>query len=119
MRGGDGDELPRLKRPTGVGVRDVCGRAQAADLPGVQGAAAGADAVGLTPPHYFVNNQEELLTHYRVIREKVNLPVFIYNIPQMTKARLEAVVGRELDGAAPGSGENAPPKTKISDGEGR
>ena len=37
----------------------------------------------------------------------------------MTKARLEAVVGRELDGAAPGSGENAPPKTKISDGEGR
>jgi outer membrane protein TolC len=37
----------------------------------------------------------------------------------MTKARLEAAVGRELGGAAPGSGGNAPPKTKNSDGEGR
>jgi outer membrane protein TolC len=37
----------------------------------------------------------------------------------MTKARLEAAVGRELDGAAPISGEIAPPKTKNSDGEGR
>jgi outer membrane protein TolC len=37
----------------------------------------------------------------------------------MTKARLEAAVGRELDGAASGSGGNALPKTKNSDGEGR
>ena len=37
----------------------------------------------------------------------------------MEKARLEAAVGRELDGAAPNIGENVPPKTKISNGEGR
>jgi outer membrane protein TolC len=37
----------------------------------------------------------------------------------MEKARLEAAVGRELDGAAPNTGENVPPKTKISNGEGR
>jgi len=37
----------------------------------------------------------------------------------MQKARLEAAVGRELDGAAPIPGETAPPKTKNSDGEGR
>jgi outer membrane protein TolC len=37
----------------------------------------------------------------------------------MEKARLEAAVGRELDGAAPNTGENEPPKTKISNGEGR
>ena len=37
----------------------------------------------------------------------------------MTKARLEAAVGRELDGAASDSGETAPPKTKNSNGEGR
>ena len=36
-----------------------------------------------------------------------------------TKARLEAAVGRELDGAASNPGGNAPPKTKNSDGEGR
>ena len=37
----------------------------------------------------------------------------------MTKARLEAAVGRELDGVPPIPGEIAPPKTKNSDGEGR
>ncbi len=36
-----------------------------------------------------------------------------------TKARLEAAVGRELDGVAPIPGEMAPPKTKNSNGEGR
>lgn len=36
-----------------------------------------------------------------------------------TKARLEAAVGRELDGAATDPGGNAPPETKNSDGEGR
>jgi hypothetical protein len=36
-----------------------------------------------------------------------------------TKARLEAAVGRELDGAAPGSGETTPPKMQNSNGEGR
>jgi outer membrane protein TolC len=37
----------------------------------------------------------------------------------MTKARLEAAVGRELDGVPPVSGETAPPDTKNSNGEGR
>jgi outer membrane protein TolC len=37
----------------------------------------------------------------------------------MEKARIEAAVGRELDGAAPKIGENVPPKTKISNGEER
>jgi len=37
----------------------------------------------------------------------------------MTKARLEAAVGRELDGAVSNSGETTPAKTKDSDGEGR
>jgi outer membrane protein TolC len=37
----------------------------------------------------------------------------------MTKARLEAAVGRELDGMPPIPGETAPPETKNSNGEGR
>jgi outer membrane protein TolC len=37
----------------------------------------------------------------------------------MEKARIEAAVGRELDGVPRNPGENAPPKTKISNGEGR
>jgi hypothetical protein len=37
----------------------------------------------------------------------------------MTKARLEAAVGRELDGVDRIPGEIAPPKTENSNGEGR
>jgi hypothetical protein len=37
----------------------------------------------------------------------------------MEKARLEAAVGKELDGSAPIPGEIAPPKTNNSNGEGR
>jgi len=37
----------------------------------------------------------------------------------MTKARLEAAVGRELDGVPPVPGETAPPNTENSNGEGR
>jgi outer membrane protein TolC len=37
----------------------------------------------------------------------------------MEKTRLEAAVGRELDGVATKTGENGPPKTKVSNGEGR
>ena len=37
----------------------------------------------------------------------------------MTKARLEAAVGRELEGVAPDHGGNTPPDTKNSNGEGR
>jgi hypothetical protein len=36
-----------------------------------------------------------------------------------TKARLEAVVGRELDGAAPHPVESAPSKANHTHGEGR
>jgi cobalt-zinc-cadmium efflux system outer membrane protein len=37
----------------------------------------------------------------------------------MEKARLEAAVGRELDGGTPNTGENVPSETKDSNGEGR
>ncbi len=51
--------------------------------------AAGVDAIALTPPHYYVNNAEELLTHYRTMREKVDLPLLVYNIPQNVKVALD------------------------------
>ena len=46
---------------------------------------SGADAVASTPPYYYPNSQDELLAHFRYIREKVGLPVFIYNIPPTVK----------------------------------
>lgn len=56
---------------------------------GLAAKAAGADAVALTPPHYYVNSQDELLTHYRTLREKVDLPLLAYNIPQNVKVKLD------------------------------
>lgn len=50
---------------------------------------AGADAVAVTPPYYYPNSQDELLSHFRRVREKVDLPLFIYNIPQTVKVKME------------------------------
>ncbi|HZU13456.1 MAG TPA: dihydrodipicolinate synthase family protein [Chloroflexota bacterium] len=56
----------------------------------------GADAVAATPPYYYPHSQDELLAHYRAIRAAVDLPVFIYNIPQTVRVRLELSTARTL-----------------------
>jgi 4-hydroxy-tetrahydrodipicolinate synthase len=56
---------------------------------GLRALRAGADAVALTPPYYYSNTQEELLTHYRVVRDAVDAPLFVYNIPATVKVKLE------------------------------
>lgn len=52
-------------------------------------AAAGADAIALLPPYYYVHSQDELLDHFRRMRSAVDLPLLAYNIPQNVKARFE------------------------------
>src|SRR5207247_8107005 len=49
----------------------------------------GVDAISATPTYYYLHSQDEMLAHYRAIREAVDLPLFIYNFPQMVKVRLE------------------------------
>jgi 4-hydroxy-tetrahydrodipicolinate synthase len=56
---------------------------------GLRALRAGADAVALTPPYYYSNTQEELLTHYRVVRDAVDAPLFVYNIPSTVKIKVE------------------------------
>jgi 4-hydroxy-tetrahydrodipicolinate synthase len=51
--------------------------------------AMGADAIAATPPYYYPHSQDELLDHYRRIRSAIDLPLFIYNIPQTVKVRVE------------------------------
>jgi 4-hydroxy-tetrahydrodipicolinate synthase len=48
---------------------------------------AGADAIALLPPYYYVNEQDELLDHFRRMRSEVDLPLLAYNIPQNVKAK--------------------------------
>ena len=50
-------------------------------------AAAGADAIALLPPYYYVNEQDELLEHFGQVRSAVDLPLLAYNIPQNVKAK--------------------------------
>lgn len=52
-------------------------------------AAAGADALALTPPYYYPHTMDEMLGHFRTVREAVDLPLFIYNIPQTVKVKME------------------------------
>lgn len=66
--------------------------------------AAGADAVAATPPYYYPHTQDEVLRHYREIRQALDLPLFIYNIPQTVRVRLELPTARTLltEGAVAG-----------------
>src|SRR4051794_4504339 len=51
--------------------------------------AAGADAVAVTPPHYYPSQgRAEQLAHYRACADAATVPVLIYNIPQTTKVML-------------------------------
>lgn len=50
---------------------------------------AGADAVAVTPPHYYPTNGEaEWTTHYEATLRATRLPLVIYNIPSTTKVSL-------------------------------
>lgn len=46
---------------------------------------SGADAVVATPPYYFSLGQEELFEYYWDLADHLELPLFLYNMPSMTK----------------------------------
>lgn len=49
----------------------------------------GADAIVVCPPYYYPARQQDMLVHYRTIRESVDIPIFAYDIPVMTKVKIE------------------------------
>ena len=77
----------RGRVPAVINVSDVSTRG--AIRHGLAALASGADAIAATPPYYYPHSQDELLDHYRRIRSAVDLPLFIYNIPQTVKVRVE------------------------------
>ncbi len=58
----------------------------------IQAAAAnGADAVAVTPPHYYNSfGEADQLAHYQACIESTDLPLVIYNIPITTKVFMSA-----------------------------
>ena len=56
----------------------------------------GLDGIAATPPFYYPCAQDELLRHYRYIRERVGLPLWVYNIPVTVKTLVEPATVAEL-----------------------
>jgi dihydrodipicolinate synthase/N-acetylneuraminate lyase len=50
---------------------------------------AGASALVVAPPYYFTYTQDDLLRYVEQLAADVRLPLFLYNIPQLTKLRFE------------------------------
>ena len=86
--------LVRGRVPVLVGVTDT---APAHSLALAAAAAdAGAQAVVLSVPYYFPPDQAELEALARRLARESPLPVFLYNIPQYTKAAYEVPTVRRL-----------------------
>jgi len=64
--------------------------------------AAGADILALTPPHYYPHSMDEMLAHYRALKQALPThPLLIYNIPSTVKVKM--AVGTTLDLAREGT----------------
>lgn len=61
-----------------------------------QAVALGAVALAATPPYYFPHSQDEVYAHFDAIRTAVDAPLFIYNIPQTVRTRVELNTARDL-----------------------
>ncbi|MDO8836510.1 MAG: dihydrodipicolinate synthase family protein, partial [Vicinamibacterales bacterium] len=58
----------------------------------------GADAVVLAPPHYLPEAQPELQEYLEHLVPELPLPLFIYNMPALTKVHIEAdTIRRAMD----------------------
>jgi dihydrodipicolinate synthase/N-acetylneuraminate lyase len=49
----------------------------------------GADAVVLAAPYYFEHSQDDLFRYLEQITERLALPLFLYNIPHLTKTSFD------------------------------
>lgn len=79
--------LARGRVPVIVGITHTCfdNSVEFAKVAADQG----AHAVVLSTPYYYLLGQDELAGYIERMVERVSLPVLLYNIPQLTKVRME------------------------------
>jgi 4-hydroxy-tetrahydrodipicolinate synthase len=59
--------------------------------------AAGADVLAATPPHYYPHSMDEVLAHFRAVKQAVpDRPLLIYNIPSTVKVKMALGTTLEL-----------------------
>ncbi len=56
----------------------------------------GADAVGAIPPYYYRYPEDDLLQHFRAILNAVDIPVFVYNNPELSNNPLSTTLLKQL-----------------------
>jgi len=56
----------------------------------------GADAVVSAPPYYFKPKQSELVEFYRILVPQLKLPLYLYNMPAMTKVSFAPSTVKEI-----------------------
>ena len=59
-------------------------------------ARAGADGLVCAPPSYFMPGEEELVDYFRYVAANVKLPLFLYNMPSMTKINMKPALVKRL-----------------------
>jgi 4-hydroxy-tetrahydrodipicolinate synthase len=94
---GSAGQAPVIANVSDAGTKLVIEHARRAEQ-------AGADALAATPPYYFPHSQSELIAHYTAIASAVELPLYIYNIPQTvrTSVSLETAMDLAADGIVAG-----------------
>ena len=70
--------VPVIGNVSGPSTQMSVGLALSAQEMGLTGVAA-------TPPYYYPSGQDEVLEHYSYIRERIGIPLWVYNIPQTVK----------------------------------
>lgn len=56
----------------------------------------GAQAVVIAPPYYFNINQSELNNYFNKLIDEISIPVFLYNLPSLTKINIDLEILKEL-----------------------
>ena len=77
-----------------VGVSDTC--TSETILLAQHAADCGADAVVIAPPYYFPISQMELKNYVQNVVNQISLPVFLYNMPKVTKITFEIETVKEI-----------------------
>ncbi len=73
---------------------------------------SGIDGIAATPPYYYACSQTEITDHFRIIKDRVGMPLWIYNIPRTVKTPVEPATIAQL------AGEGTVAGVKDSSGQG-
>ncbi len=64
-------------------------------------ASVGADAICCVPPFFYRRTDEEIVEHYRVVAAAADLPLFAYNLPNLTGVEITVDLMRKIVDAVP------------------